>query len=78
MSAGTLGLDVNFDVVEALGRLKHDGLVSVASDGTLVALAPDAAATRIDQLWDGYLDQLVDFAEGEGREYEGESLVSLS
>lgn len=74
----TFGLDVNFDVQEALERLKHDGLVTVTADGTLVALGPEAAAARIDELWDGYLDQLVSFAEGEGREYEGEAPVTLT
>ena len=74
----TFGLDVNFDVQEALDRLKHDGLVSVAADGTLVALAPAAAAARIDVLWDSYLDQLVSFAAGEGQEYEGEAPVTLT
>lgn len=76
--ASTFGLDVNFDVSEALERLKRDGLVSTSPDGILVALPPEAAAARIDKLWDGYLDQLVDFADSRGREFEGEAPVSLS
>ena len=66
----TFDLDVNFDISDALGRLKQDGLVTELPDGTLRALAPHAAANQIDKLWDQCLDQLPDqpFA---GREFDG-------
>src|SRR5262245_16892446 len=48
----TFDLDVDFDISDALGRLKQDGLVSELSDGTLRALPPGAAAKQIDKLWD--------------------------
>jgi hypothetical protein len=41
-------------------------------------LAPSAAAGRIDQLWDRFLDDLVDGSVSEGIEYEGESPERLS
>lgn len=74
----TFGIDVDFDVEEALQRLKQDGLVTVAADGTLVALPPAAAAERIDKLWDGYLDKLVDFTDSGGQETEGQSPATLA
>lgn len=74
----TFGLDVNFDVEDALGRLLRDGIVRQASDGRLLALPPAEAAARIDHLWDNYLDQLADVALQEGVEYEGEAPAALS
>jgi hypothetical protein len=77
--ASTFGLDVNFDVEDALGRLIRDGVVRQLPDGTLAAMPPQVAAARIDELWDSYLDQLADIsAAGEGVEYEGESPSNLS
>ncbi len=65
--------EINFDVREALGRLINDGIVSEAEDGTLVALQPADAARRIDKLWDGYLDTLVELgAHDEGFEFDAE------
>jgi hypothetical protein len=64
------GLEANFDVSDALSRLMADGMVTQRSDGTLDTLRPAQACERIDQLWDGYLDQLVDHAPGEGEEIE--------
>ena len=74
----TFGLDTNFDVEDALDRLVADGLVNETSDGTLVALQPAAAAARIDELWDSYLDRLANIATTEGVEYEGEMPAQLS
>jgi acylphosphatase len=39
-----------------LRRLKVDGLVSVASDGTITAIAPEEARAHLDRLWDRLLD----------------------
>jgi len=76
--ASTFGLDANFDVEDALGRLRRDGIVRQTPDGRLVALPPAEAAARIDELWDSYLDRLADIASREGVEYEGESPAMLS
>ncbi|MBX9588295.1 MAG: DUF3754 domain-containing protein [Hyphomonadaceae bacterium] len=64
------GIDVNFDVEDALGRLKQEGIVTEHDDGTLTVLPPQDAAARIDKLWDACLDQLPDIVE-EGREITG-------
>ncbi|MDX2155803.1 MAG: TMEM143 family protein [Hyphomicrobiaceae bacterium] len=70
--ATTFGIDTNFDVQDALRRLVGDGLVRIHSSGHVEALQPVAAAARIDELWDAYLDNLPDVAKREGSEYEGE------
>jgi len=68
----TFGVDVNFDVEDALARLRQDGIVTEHADGTLEALAPREAALHIDKLWDACLDSLPDvMTAGEGREVEG-------
>ena len=68
----TFGINVNFDVEDALARLKQEGVVSELADGTLKALPPREAALRIDTLWDACLDQLPDITTaGEGQEIEG-------
>jgi Protein of unknown function (DUF3754) len=61
------GIDVNFDVEDALERLKQDGIVEQLADGTLHALPPQQAAAHVDKLWDACLDQLPDMV-GEGHE----------
>jgi hypothetical protein len=67
----TFGIEVNFDVEDALSRLKGDGVVTELADGTLSALPPPEAALHIDKLWDLCLDQLPDVTTaGEGREIE--------
>lgn len=71
--ARTFNIDVDFDVADALKRLKQDGIVSELPDGTLLALSPQQAALRIDQLWDASLDQLPDIAPEEGHEMGMES-----
>jgi hypothetical protein len=65
--ADTFRIEANFDLDDALARLKQDGIVTQQPDGTLEALRPEAAAARIDELWDASLDNLADVA-GEGRE----------
>jgi Protein of unknown function (DUF3754) len=66
----TFALDVDFDISDALGRLKQDGLVSELADGSLRALPPHAAAKQIDKLWDQCLDQLPDPPVA-GHEFDG-------
>ncbi|MGE3709200.1 MAG: TMEM143 family protein [Hyphomicrobiaceae bacterium] len=58
--ANTFGIEVDFDVTDAYTRLKADGLVSEAPDGTLHALPPKEAAAFIDSRWDKVLDMLPD------------------
>src|SRR5262245_12876030 len=70
--ADTFGMHVNFDVEDALARLKQDGIVTELADGTLQVLPPGQAALHVDKLWDLCLDQLPDVTTaGEGREIEG-------
>ena len=66
----TFDLEVDFDISDALGRLKQDGLVTELPDGTLRALPPHAAASQIDKLWDLCLDQLPDLPAA-GHEFDG-------
>jgi hypothetical protein len=65
--SGTFGIDVDFDLEDALGRLKEDGIVGENADGTLRVLSPGEAAAQIDKLWDMSLDNLPDVTE-EGHE----------
>jgi hypothetical protein len=64
----TFGIDVDFDVEDALQRLKQEGIVKELADGTLDTLPPREAALHIDKLWDACLDQLPDIVPVEGRE----------
>ena len=67
----TFGIDVDFDVSDALARLKKEGVVTELPDGTLETLPPQEAALHIDKLWDACLDQLPDITTaGEGQEIE--------
>ena len=63
----TFDIEANFDLDDALKRLKADGIVTEHADGTLDVLRPAEAAARIDELWDMSLDNLPDFVD-EGRE----------
>jgi hypothetical protein len=67
----TFDLEVDFDISDALVRLKQDGLVTELADGTLRALPPAAAAKQIDVLWDACLDQLPDTPIAAGHEFDG-------
>jgi hypothetical protein len=67
----TFDIDVNFDVDDALQRLKAEGIVNELPDGTLETLPPHEATSRIDKLWDACLDNLPDIVVEEGREVEG-------
>jgi hypothetical protein len=67
----TFGIDVDFDVTDALDRLKKEGVVTELEDGTLKVLPPAEAALHIDKLWDACLDQLPDIHDtGEGQEMQ--------
>jgi len=67
----TFGIEVDFDVDDALLRLKQEGIVTELADGTLETLPPRQAALHIDKLWDACLDNLPDITVEEGREVEG-------
>ncbi len=62
------GIEVHFDVHDALERLMADGIVSKGAGGMLTTLLPHDAALHIDKMWDSYLDELPDPARGEGEE----------
>lgn len=64
----TFAIDVDFDVSDALGRLKAEGIVRETDDGWLETLPPEAAARHIDMLWDRALDDLSDTINDEGTE----------
>ncbi|MGI9423407.1 MAG: TMEM143 family protein [Hyphomicrobiaceae bacterium] len=66
------GINVDFDLDDALGRLMADGIVTEAADGKLYALPPEQAALHIDAKWDTFLDNLPDGDVLEGVEFEGE------
>jgi hypothetical protein len=50
------GVSVNFDIDEALKRLRGDGLVTVDADGKVSAIAPEDVRAHLDRLWDRLLD----------------------
>ena len=66
--AKTFGIDVDFDVEDALRRLKQEGVVTELDNGMLQTLPPREAAAHIDRLWDACLDQLPDVVASEGHE----------
>jgi hypothetical protein len=68
--ANTFGIEVDFDVDDALQRLKAEGIVEELPDGTLATQPPHEAALHIDKLWDNCLDQLPDLVVEEGREID--------
>ena len=64
----SFGMDVNFDLADALERLMADGLVVERADGILETLRPREAALHLDHKWDRLLDELPDPIAGEGHE----------
>jgi len=64
----TFGVDVDFEIEDALGRLIEEGIVVEESDGSLKTLPPELAAALIDQRWDAFLDELSSSDHGEGVE----------
>lgn len=69
----SFGLNVDFDLEDALERLIRDGIVSEGADGTLHTLSPKEAALHIDAKWDRLLDNLVLNERNEGIEIEADS-----
>lgn len=52
----TFGVEVGFDVQDALSRLVTDGIVRRTPDGRLMAMTPAEGINHLDKLWDSYLD----------------------
>lgn len=73
--AASFGVNVDFDLEDALGRLIADGLVTEDADGTLHTLPPDQAALHLDARWDVFLDHLPDLDLPDTEGYEEESLL---
>ena len=71
--SSAFGVNVDFDLEDALGRLLADGIVTEGPSGMLYALPPAEAAQHIDGKWDLFLDELPDGAVFEGIEFEGEA-----
>ncbi len=67
------GVNVNFDVSDALRRLMTDGIVTQRPDGTFVTLPPAEAAEHVDAMWDRFLDDLPDKTRDEGHEFDKEN-----
>ncbi len=67
----TFDIDVDFDVDDALQRLKQEGIVTELADGTLETLPAREAGLHIDKLWDACLDNLPDITVQEGHEIDG-------
>lgn len=64
------GIAVDFDISDAMRRLKADGILSESADGTFATLPPEVAARHIDQRWDLLLDNLPDPGHAEGVELD--------
>lgn len=69
------GVNVDFDLEDALQRLIADGIVTEDADGYLNTLPPREAANHLDAKWDLFLDNLPDPHSGEGVEFEGDSIA---
>lgn len=69
--SSAFGVNVDFDLHDALDRLIADGIVTEEPDGKLVTLPPREAALHIDAKWDSFLDHLPDPPRAEGVEFEG-------
>lgn len=68
----SFGINVDFDLEDALDRLLKDGVATEQQDGIIRVLGPDAASAHIDEKWDSFLDDLPDYGEDdEGIEFEG-------
>ena len=70
--ATEFGVNVDFDLEDALQRLIADGLVTEGPDGQLHTMPPREAADHLDAKWDVFLDNLPDPRTGEGFEFEGD------
>ena len=58
------GVNVDYDIMDALQRLLHDGVVT-EKDGTLTTLRPAEACDHIDVKWDAHLDTADFFNNGQ-------------
>ena len=56
--SGAFGIEVNFDIEDALERLIAEGIVTEEPDGKLRTLPPEQAAAHIDRKWDAFLNEL--------------------
>ncbi len=70
----TFGLDIDFDLDDALERLLADGIVTEDANGDLHTLSPVDAAEHIDKMWDLLLDELPDIDPHEGVEMDVDKL----
>lgn len=70
----TFGIDVDFDLEDALERLLADGLVTEDANGELYTLPPHEASHHIDKMWDVLLDDLPDIDPHEGVEMDIDKL----
>ncbi len=70
----SFGIDVDFDLDDALERLLADGIVTEDANGDLHTLAPYEAGEHIDAKWDSLLDDLPDLDPHEGVEMEIDKL----
>lgn len=70
----SFGLDLDFDLDDALERLLKDGIVTEDANGDLHTLGPIEAAKHIDDKWDVLLDELPVPDPHEGVEMEVEKL----
>ena len=68
----SFGLNVDFDIDDALGRLLADGIVTEEQDGTLRTMPPREAALHIDRKWDRLLDDLAVGTKREGVEIDAD------
>ncbi len=71
--ASEFGINVDFDLDDALSRLIDDGIVTEGPDGFLHTLQPREAAAHLDAKWDLFLDHLPDPGTGEGYEFQGDA-----
>ncbi len=71
--ASEFGVNVDFDLEDALQRLMADGIVTESPDGYLHTMAPFDAAEHLDAKWDVFLDNLPNPRSGEGYEFEGDT-----
>jgi hypothetical protein len=69
----TFGVDVDFELGDALERLVEDGIVRQTRDGYFECLPPAQAAEQIDAKWDRLLDDLPNMETALGREHETDS-----
>lgn len=70
----SFGIDVDFDLDDALERLLADKVVTIDENGDLHTLPPYEASEHIDAMWDILLDNLPDHDPHEGVEMEVDKL----